>query len=115
MSGTKGMSHYSYAVKREAVRLHEEESLSYAEITSRLQIRKRDRVERWVQQFRQEGEAGLKKRSGGPQRKRLNEAERIARLEMENALLKKYHTELRKLMPARRDIGSSNTTEEATR
>jgi hypothetical protein len=33
---------------------------------------------------------------------------------MENALLKKFHTELRKIMLAKRDIGSSNITEEAT-
>ena len=114
MSGTKGMTHYGVATKREAVRLHEEEGLTYAQVAAQLGLRKADRIEIWVRQYREEGEAGLSKKGSGRPRKAANDQERIARLEMENGLLKKLHTELRKGMLARRDIGSSNTTEEGT-
>ncbi len=40
MSGKKGMVHYAIEVKREAVRMVEEEHLSYAEVAKRLEIRK---------------------------------------------------------------------------
>ena len=115
MPGTKGMTHYSVATKLEAVRLHEEEGYSYAQVAAQLGLRKADRIEKWVRQYREEGEAGLSKKGSGRPRKARTDQERIARLEMENALLKKLHTELRKAMLARRDIGSSNTTEETTR
>jgi transposase len=112
MAGNKGMTHYSYETKREAVRLHCEEGLSYRQIALRLALRKADRIKVWVHQWQQEGEAGLQKESGGGHRKRQTETERVKRLEMENVLLKKYHTELRKAMLVKRSIGSSNTTEE---
>ena len=112
MAGTKGMTHYGLATKLEAVRLHEEEGLSYAQNAVQLGLRKADRIEIWVRQYREEGESGLSKKGSGRPRKARNDRERIARLEMENALLKKYHPELRKATLARRDIGSSNTTEE---
>ncbi len=64
-------------------------------------------------QYRAEGEAGLcKKGNGRPRKQPLSQEAYIQKLEMENELLKKFHTELRKLMPARRDIGSLNTTGE---
>lgn len=112
MAGNKGMGHYAYEVKREAVRMRQEEGIGYAQIATRLGIRRAERIEKWIQQYNQEGEDGLRKRSGGPHHKRQTEAERLKRLEMENALLKKYHTELRKAMLVKRSIGSSNTTEE---
>jgi transposase-like protein len=115
MTGTKGMTHYPLATKLEAVRLHEVAGLSYAQVANQLGLRKAERIEIWVRQYREEGEAGLSKQGSGRPRKARNDQERIAQLEMENALLKKYHTELRKAMLARRDIGSSNTTEEVTR
>jgi transposase-like protein len=115
MSGKKGMSHYPVETKLEAIRLHEEEGLTYAAVAARLGLRKPDRIEIWVRQYRREGEAGLTKKGSGRPRKAHTGQERIAQLEMENALLKKFHTELRKGMPARRNIGSLNTTEETTR
>ena len=48
MSGKKGMVHYPIAVKQEAVRLVEEEHLSYGEVARRLAIRRADRIEKWV-------------------------------------------------------------------
>ena len=114
MAGTQGMTHYPVATKLEAVRLHEEEGLTYAQVAAQLKLRKADRIELWVRQYREAGEAGLNKKGSGRPRKACTDQERIAQLEMENALLKKLHTELRKVMLARRDIGSSNTTEEDT-
>ena len=115
MSGSKGMRHYSLETKLKAVRLHEEAGLIYTEVAKRLGLRKAERIEVWVRQYRAEGEAGLSKKGSGRPRKAHSDQERIEQLEMENALLKKFHTELRKIMLARRDIGSSNTTEEVTR
>ena len=40
MSGKKEMVHYDLATKLEALRLHEEEGLSYREVSQRLGIRK---------------------------------------------------------------------------
>jgi transposase len=114
MAGTKGMRHYSVATKLEAVRLHEEEGVSYALVAAQLGLRKAGRIEVWVRQYREEGEGGLSKKGRGRPRKARTDQERIAQLEMENALLKKLHTELRTAMLARRDIGSLNTTEEDT-
>jgi len=113
MTGTKGMTHYSLEVKLEAVRLHECESLTNAQIAERLGLRLADRIRVWVQQYRQEGEEGLKKQGSGRPPKTRTEADRIARLEMENELLKKFHTELRTAMLVRRNIGLLNTTEES--
>jgi transposase-like protein len=114
MAGTKGMTHYAVATKLEAVRLHKEEGLSYAQVAAQLGLRKADRIEIWVRQYRTEGEAGLSKKGSGRPRKARTDQERIAQLEMENALLKKLHTELRTAMLARRNIGSLNITEDST-
>lgn len=112
MAGKKGMTHYSKAIKLEAVRLHDEQGLTYAEVATRLEIRQARRIKKWYSAYRKQGEAAFDKQGGRPRKLELSEAERIAHLEMENALLKKFHTELRKLTLARRDIGSSSTTEE---
>lgn len=111
MAGKKGMTHYPLATKLAAIQLHDS-GLTYAEVAEQLGMRHADRIEIWVRQYRQEGEAGLTKQSSGRPRKAHTDAERIAQLEMENTLLKKFHTELRKAMLARRNTGSSNTTEE---
>ena len=109
MSGIKGMMHYEISVKLEAVRLYLEEGISYRQIAQQLGIRKSDRIEKWVNQYRQEGEAGLTKPIGRPRKQAMGEKAYIARLEMENKLLKKFHSELRKSMLAQRNIGQSTT------
>lgn len=109
MSGRKGSVHYPIEVKREAVRLVEEERLSYAEVAKRLKIRKAERIERWVAMYRKEGELSFLKPKGRP-RKSENEQSELKRLRMENALLKKFHSELRELARAQRNIGRSSTT-----
>lgn len=95
MSGRKGMLHYGAEVKEEAVRLFLEEGMTYQAIAEQLGIRKAERTEVWVRAYRREGELGLHKVKGRP-RKKEDQAAYIARLEMENALLKKFHEELRK-------------------
>ena len=112
MSGTKGMTHYRLETKMQAVKLHEEEELTYAEVAERLGIRKPARIERWCSAYRSEGELAFHRPIGRP-KKNASETETLERLKMENELLKKFHTELRKAMPARHNIGSLNTTEES--
>jgi transposase-like protein len=109
MSGKKGMVHYTLEVKREAVRLVEEEHLSYAEVARRLEIRKAERIERWVARYRKEGERSFLQRIGRPPKAESEQGE-LERLRMENALLKKFHTELREEQLAQRNIGRSTTT-----
>ncbi len=113
MSGKKGSVHYTIEVKREAVRLVEEEHLSYAEVAKRLEIRKAERIERWVAMYRKEGELSFHKPKGRP-RKVEDEQSELQRLRMENTLLKKFHSELRKMQLAQRNIGRSSTTKETS-
>jgi transposase-like protein len=110
MSGRKGSVHYPIEVKREAVRLVEEERLSYADVAKRLKIRKAERIERWVAMYRKEGELSFHKPIGRPPKMQAEQSE-LARLRMENALLKKFHTELHGMRLAPRNIGSSTTSE----
>jgi transposase-like protein len=114
MSGTKGMLHYAIEVKREAVRLVEQEGVSYGEVAKRLEIRKAERIERWVAMYRKEGELSFHKPKGRP-RKAEDEQSELKRLRMENALLKKFHSELREVPLAQRNIGQSNTTKTNTK
>ncbi len=109
MPGKKGMRHYPLEVKREAVRLVEERHLSYAEVAEQLGIRKAERIEKWVAMYRKEGEQSFLKRIGRPP-KAEKEQKELERLRMENALLKKFHTELREQQLAQRNIGRSTTT-----
>jgi len=113
MSGTIGMTHYTTETKLLAIQLHEQEGLSYGAVAERLGIRQADRISAWDRAYRREGIAAFEKPIGRP-RKDGQARPELEQLRMENALLKKFHTELRKLMLARRDIGSSNTTEGST-
>lgn len=116
MAGKKGSKHYPREVKVEAIRLFYEEGKTRAEITTLLKIRSVDRVKQWLHQYREKGEVAFDQKNKGRLRgrppKKENQEAYIARLEMENALLKKFHAELRKMELAKRNIGSSNDTEE---
>ena len=109
MSGTQGMLHYRVETKQAAVRLVLEEHLTYVEVASRLAIRKPERIEVWVRKYRQEGEPSFHKPIGRPPKSQAEQRE-LERLRMENALLKKFRTELRGVRLARRNIGLSITT-----
>jgi len=119
MPGKKGMKRYPREIKLKAVRLFIEEGKKQAEIAEQLGIRDPERVKIWLRKYRREGEKAFdpKRRTGliGRPPKKENREAYIARLEMENALLKKFHAELRKGMLAKRNIGSSNDTEEPTK
>lgn len=106
MAGKKGMKHYPVEKKLEAVRLYLEGRQSYAEIGQMLAIIDPQRIEVWVRQYRQEGTAGLSKPKGRPRKRAESPQEELKRLRMENALLKKFHTELRQEEEhAKRNIG----------
>lgn len=105
MAGKKGMTHYPAELKQHAVSLYLEAGQSYREIAQALAIRDAARIEKWVQAFRREGVPGLCKVQGRPRQLRQSD---LARLQMENALLKKFHSELRRTMRAKRNIGSSS-------
>jgi len=110
MSGTKGMLHYRVGTKQEAVRLVLEEHCSYREVAVLLGIRKSERIEAWVQMYRREGELSFHKPIGRPPKIQVEQRE-LERLRMENALLKKFHTELHGMRLALRNIGQSTTSE----
>jgi len=117
MSGKKRNSHYPLETKLEAMRLFYEEGKTRTQITAQLGIRDADRVKKWLRQYRQGGAAAFAKKPGGQGRrpKKENKDAYIARLEMENDLLKKLHAELRKALLAKRNIGSSKDTGEDIR
>lgn len=119
MAGKKGMKRYPPEVKREAVRLYTEEGKSQAEIVEALGIKNVRRVKEWLHEYRQEGDRAFEpnpqKGALGRPPKRENTAAYIARLEMENDLLKKLHAELRKLELAKRNIGSSTAKRKHTK
>ena len=61
MARKKGSKDYPLETKLEAIRLWEEEDLTYKEITEELEIRDPKRVKEWMRIYRKEGQAGLKK------------------------------------------------------
>jgi transposase len=106
MSGKKGMKHYPVEKKLEAVRLYLEGGKTYVEVGQLLGVTDPQRIEVWVRQYRQEGGAGLSKPKGRPRKRAESPEEELKRLRMENALLKKFHTELRQEAElAKRNIG----------
>jgi transposase-like protein len=104
MSGKKGMFKYSREVKEQAVRMHLEEGMTYPAITHALGLSDPNRVKVWVRIYRREGWTAFTKPQGRPRAENHDQAE-LARLRMENTLLKKFHSELRKLQLAKRNIG----------
>jgi transposase len=111
MAGKKGMRKYPAELKLEAMRLFYEEGKTRSEITWLLGVQDPHRVKAWLKQYRREGTEGFHKPQGRPRKRRESEAEELKRLRMENALLKKFHTELRTERLAKRNIGSSSTIE----
>jgi len=108
MSGKKGMKAYPVELKLEAMRLYYEEGKTRAEVTALLKIRDPHAVKKWGKTYRREGASGFGKAKGRP-RQSQNEQSELERLRMENDLLKKFHTELRKEALAKRNIGLSTT------
>jgi transposase-like protein len=107
------MMHYEVEIKQEAVRMVLEEHLTYAAVAVKLGIRKAKRITAWVRMYRQEGELSFHKPIGRPLKSQAQERE-LERLRMENALLKKFHTELRGVRLAQRNIGRSITSKRSS-
>lgn len=109
--------HYSKEMKEAAVRLFET-GKTHAEITEALGIRDPQRTKKWIRIYREKGAEAFEKQAKPERRGRRPKKENtnayIARLEMEVALLKKFHTELRGKQLAVRNIGRSTITEENT-
>ena len=87
-----------------------EQGMTHRAVTTALGIRDPGPVEKWLHDYRHDGLLGLHKRKGRP-RKPLKEASKLERLQMENDLLKKFHTELRKAEFAKCKIGSFTTAD----
>jgi transposase-like protein len=115
MAGKKGMKHYPRELKLEAIRMFFEEGKTRAEITQELSIRDKDRVKAWVREYRGEGPAAFTRPIGRPRKQAESEGAEIERLRMENALLKKLHTDLRERLLAKRNIGPATTTGKDTK
>jgi transposase-like protein len=109
MAGKKGMKDYPPEIRLAAIRLYLGGGITQAEIAKELGVRSARQIETWVRKYRRAG-GSLSWLSEGRSRKVQNDVARIRQLEMENALLKKFHTELRKLQLAQRNIGQSTTT-----
>ena len=115
MTGKQGSTQYAREIRLEAVRLFYEEGMTRRAIAEKLGLRNSRRVKEWVQTYRREGVEGFTKINRGRPPKKKNLQAYVARLEMENALLKKFHTELRKEALAKRNIGLSITKEKSTK
>jgi len=109
------MKHYPKELKLEAIRMFFEEGMTRAEITEALSLRSAGRVKAWVRQYRREGIVAFDTPVGRPAKHEESEQIELERLRMENTLLKKFHTELRKDMLAKRNIGSSINTGKNTK
>jgi transposase len=96
MAGKKGMTHYRVETKEQAVKLFLEGQLSMKAVAEQLGIRDPERIKKWVHDYRQEGALGLRKVKGRPRKQKEGVEAELARLRMENDLLKKLHAELRK-------------------
>ena len=105
MARKKGSKDYPLETKLEAIRLLEEEGLTYKDITAKLNIRDPRRPSVWMRIYRREGITGLKKpRRGRPKKDRDSLEARIEQLEMENTLLKALAIELGEELPEGLDI-----------
>jgi transposase len=105
MARKKGSKDYPLETKLKAIRLKEEEGLTYQEITEKLHITDPRRPSVWMRIYRKDGIEGLKKpRRGRPKKDLDSLEERIRRLEMENTILKALALELGEELPEGLDI-----------
>lgn len=112
MAGKKGMKHYPRELKLKAIQMFFEAGMTRGEITQALGIRSEGRVKAWIRQYRRAGPAAFCKPVGRPRKQSEGSEGELERLRMENALLKKYHTDLLDRLLAKRNIGQFTTTKE---
>ena len=97
MAGKKGMKHYSLEFRRKVVSEYLEKRRSRSELCLAYDLN-RTQIQTWTRWQREFGEPKKppsKKPRGRPRRGKETDKEKIARLEMENTLLKKFHELLR--------------------
>jgi transposase len=92
---TRHYKSYSLETKLQAMKMYFEEGLNQRQITEALGIYDKDRVKKWIRAYRREGQQAFLARKGRPARTKDKDAY-IKQLEMENELLKKFHTLLRR-------------------
>ncbi|MVO98704.1 helix-turn-helix domain-containing protein [Paenibacillus lutrae] len=78
---------YSNEVRKEAVRLHEEDKWTYKQITEKYGIQDKDRVRKWGYKFRKQGEYGLLD-NRGRREEYINKDRYNQQLQRENKVLK---------------------------
>jgi transposase-like protein len=110
MSEIHRKQRFSKEIKEEAIRLFFKEGKTRSEIANMLGIRDQQRVKKWVSQYRKEGSNMFTKHIGRPCKNTESQEAELERLRMENSLLKKLQSELRKVMLAKRNIGQPITT-----
>lgn len=97
MSGKKNMKQYPKWMKEQAIKMFYEEGKTRREITEHFGIIDKDRVKKWLRQYRKEGFESFSKPKGRPintSRTEQTPEERIKQLEMENELLRSFLHEL---------------------
>ncbi|AMA72792.1 Transposase and inactivated derivatives [Aneurinibacillus thermoaerophilus] len=94
--------HYTPELKAEAVRLYEEEGMSYQAVAERLEIRSNTQVKRWVKKYRNGEDFKDKRgestawRKGRPKTKFKSVEEELAYVKAERDYLKKRYPNLHK-------------------
>jgi transposase len=114
MSGKKGMKQYPTTFKIQVVEDYLSSGSTRNVIAEKYGI-KMGRVEVWTRIYRAEGLTGLQKPKGRPRKRTYTKEEKLRNLEIENELLKKALSELRNIMPVKRNIGPLKDIETNTR
>ena len=113
MAGKKGMVNYPVEMRIKVAEEYLAGKGSQQEIAERYGILL-GRVKVWSRIYRREGPEGFHKRKGRPQKKNYTPEQELKRLSIENDLLKKALSELRTLMPVKRNIGPLKNTKKNT-
>lgn len=80
---------YSFETKLQAVRMRME-GKTKREIAAELEIVDKDHIKKWMRQYREHGESALIDKRGRKQKSYTDQERYIKKLEMENAILKKW-------------------------
>lgn len=114
MAGKKGMINHPRELRQQVAEEYLSGKHSQQEIAEKYGV-KIGRVEVWSRIYRREGLEGFQKLKGRPQKKNYTTEQKLQKLSRENELLKKALSELRKLMPVKRNIGPLKNTAKNTR
>lgn len=82
--------HYPESLKAEAINLHIEDGWSYRRITEHLGIQDKDRLKKWMRNYRENGELSFEDKRGNPFRMETEQEREIRRLQLEVDVLKKW-------------------------